>query len=185
MEHIIFYVIIILAVSLLSWLRGRTESKEEVKAKEEEKEISNNDTRKLFLETVTNIGCQYQLGEGEDTRIFFAYQGEHFFADTNNESIYVHIWDTHWCHVELYDIDELSRLRKAINNSNLKTSVITFYTIDDDAKTMDVHCKTTIPFVRSIPKLEDYLRVELNEFFHAHHQVGTEMHKLRELEPNA
>ena len=76
MEHIIFYVIIILAVSLLSWLRGRTESKEEVKAKEEEKEISNNDTRKLFLETVTNIGCQYQLGEGEDTRIFFAYQGE-------------------------------------------------------------------------------------------------------------
>ena len=68
--------------------------------------------RDLFLDTLTKIGCQYQLGEGEDNRIFFAYQGEHFFADTTNENSYVHLWDTHWGHVELYDIDEVSRLRE-------------------------------------------------------------------------
>lgn len=141
--------------------------------------------RELFLETLTNIGCQYKLGEGEDTRIFFDYQGEHFFADMNDDSMYVHIWDIHWGHVELYDIDEVSRLRKAINNSNLNTTVITVFTIDEDAKTMDVHCKTTIPFIASIPHLENYLRVELNEFFLAHQAVGAEMHKLREQEQNA
>ena len=141
--------------------------------------------RELFLDTLTKIGCQYKLGEGEDTRIYFDYQGEHFFADMNDDSIYVHIWDIYWGHVELYDIDEVSRLRKAINNSNLNTTVITVFTIDDDAKTMDVHCKSTIPFIASIPHLENYLRGELNEFFHAHRALGAEMHKLREQEQNA
>lgn len=139
-------------------------------------------TRDLFLETLTKIGCQYQLGEGDDNRIFFAYQGENFFADITNDKMYVHLWDTHWGHVELYDIDEVSRLRKAINISNLNTSVTTVFTFDEEGKNMDVHSKSTIPFISSMPNLEEYLRVELNDFFHAHHVVGTEMHKLREKE---
>ena len=141
--------------------------------------------RDLFLDILTNIGCQYQLGEDDDTRIFFAYQGEHFFADTTNDIMYVHLWDTHWGHVDLCDIDEVSRLRKAINTSNLNTAVTTVFTIDDEGKNMDVHSKSTIPFISSMPNLEDYLKVELNEFFRSHQMVGTEMHKLREQEQNA
>ena len=141
--------------------------------------------RDLFLDILTNIGCQYQLGEDDDTRIFFAYQGEHFFADTTNDIMYVHLWDTHWGHVDLCDIDEVSRLRKAINTSNLNTAVTTVFTIDEEGKNMDVHSKSTIPFISSMPNLEDYLKVELNEFFRSHQMVGTEMHKLREKEQNA
>lgn len=153
--------------------------------KKEEMEIRNKNTRELFLDTLERIGCQYQLGEGEDTRIFFSYQGEHFFADMNEDSIYVHIWDTHWGQVELYDIDEVSRLRKAINTSNMNSAVTTFYTINDDAKTMNVHTKSTITFICNIPYLENYLRTELDEFFHAHQIVCTEIHKLREQEQHA
>lgn len=141
--------------------------------------------RDLFLDILTNIGCQYQLGEDDDTRIFFAYQGEHFFADTTNDIMYVHLWDTHWGHVDLCDIDEVSRLRKAINTSNLNTAVTTVFTIDEEGKNMDVHSKSTIPFISSMLNLEDYLKVELNEFFRSHQVVGTEMHKLREQEQNA
>ena len=82
-------------------------------------------TRELFMETLTEIGCQYELSEDQDDdRIFFDYQGEHFLAGVNNDSFYVHIYDTYWGHVELYDIDEFSRLRKAVNESN-KTSGVT------------------------------------------------------------
>lgn len=139
-------------------------------------------TRDLFLETLTKIGCQYQLGEGDDTRIFFAYQGEHFFADTTNETYYVHLWDTHWGHVELYDIDEVSRLRKAINTSNINTMVSTIYTIDDEGSNVDVHSKSIIPFIPSMPDIEDYLKAELYDFFRAHQMVKSEMTKLREKE---
>ena len=183
MEEIIGVVIFAIVVGLM------TTAWEYIKGGNKKKSMNKNieqDTRNLFLETLTKIGCQYDLGEGEDTRIFFDYQGEHFFAYmNNNDSIYIHIWDMCWERVELYDIDEVSRLRKAINNSNLNTSVITVFTINNDAKTMDVHSKSTIPFMSSMPELDNYLKIELNEFFNAHQTVATEMHKLRELEPNA
>lgn len=138
-------------------------------------------TRDLFMETLTNIGCQYELAEKEDDNsIFFAYQGEHFFADVTNENWYVHVWDTFWHQVELYDIDELTRLKKAVNEANLNCATITVYTINDAAKTVDVHCKSTFPLIPQMPHLENYLRGELNDFFRAHQLVSKEIDKLRE-----
>ena len=191
-----FFVFMAIAVALTVWndwkegqLRKKEyEQRQALISRQQEASLSDTSsgktigTRDLFLDTLTKIGCQYQFGEGDDNRIFFAYQGEHFFADTTNENSYVHLWDTHWGHVELYDIDEVSRLRKAINTSNLKTSVTTIFTIDEDGKNVDVHCKSVILFVPQIPDLEDYLRIELNEFFRAHQYIGNEMVKLREKE---
>ena len=143
----------------------------------------NKGARDLFLETLSKIGCQYELAEEEDDdRIFFAYQGEHFFVNAKNDWRYIQIWDTHWEHVELYDIDEFTRLKKTINGSNLNNSVTTVYTIDEDGKNVDVHCKSIILFVPQIPDLEDYLRLELNEFFRAHQYICNEMAKLKEKE---
>lgn len=88
MEDVLSIVVVVSSLGLLvnSWLNKSAEKKE--------MEIKNKNTRELFLDTLERIGCQYQLGEDEDTRIFFSYQGEHFFADMNEDSIYVHIWDT-------------------------------------------------------------------------------------------
>jgi hypothetical protein len=125
------------------------------------------------------------LGEGDDHRIFFAYQGEHFFAETSNESLWVNIWDTYWEHVELYDIDEMARMKKAINTSNLNTMVSTVYTIDSEGKNMDIHAKNTFPFFAQIPNIDQFLRAELNDFFRAHQYVSNEVMKLRQEEQRA
>lgn len=136
--------------------------------------------RELFMQTLKKIGCQYELGKDDDDRIYFAYQGEHFIVNAQNGNNYVGVWDTFWWHAELYDVEELSRLRRAINGANLNTSVTTVYTIDEAGSNVDVHCKATILFIQQIPELEDYLRLELNEFFRAHHFVESELEKLRE-----
>jgi hypothetical protein len=138
-------------------------------------------TRDLFLEILTKIGCQYEIDE-EDDRILFAYQGERFVADTSNDQWYVHLWDTHWEQVELYDVDEFSRLRKAVNHANINCATITIYTIDEDSKTVDVHCKSAFPLLPQMPELENYLRGQLNDFFRAHRLVIVEMAKLKEQE---
>ena len=151
----------------------------EVKPEEETK-----GTRDLFLETLTKIGCQYEI-DSEDGNILFAYQGEHFVATANNEGWYVRVWDTFWGHVELYNIEEFSRLKKAVNHANINCATMTIYTINEEGKTVDVHCKSTFPFISQMPDLEDYLRNELGNFFTAHHLVGSEMAKLREQEENA
>lgn len=162
-----------------------TENKSDINKNEsqEDEKIRHMGTKDLFLATLTKIGCQYELAEKEDDNsIYFAYQGENFVVDASNENNYIRIWDTHWGHVELYDVDELSRLKKAINNSNLNTGVTTVYTIDEVGHNVDVHCKSVVLFIEQIPDIENYLRVELNEFFRAHQYVGNEMVKQRESE---
>ena len=151
----------------------------EVKPEEEAK-----GTRDLFLETLTKIGCQYEI-DSEDGNILFAYQGEHFVATANNEGWYVRVWDTYWGHVKLYNVEEFSRLKKAVNHANINCATMTIYTINEEGKTVDVHCKSVFPFMPQMPNLEDYLRNELGDFFTAHHLVGSEMAKLREQEENA
>ena len=141
-------------------------------------------TRDLFLETLTKIGCQYEIGEGEDGDINFGYQGEYFVVRASNSNRFIHIYDTHWGHVELYDIDEFARLKKAINESNLRNSVTTVYTIDEAGSNVDVHCKSVILFTQEIPEIVDYLRLELSEYFRVHETINMEMAKQREMEVN-
>lgn len=74
---------------------------ESLEVKDEEKVQG---TRDLFLETLTKIGCQYEI-DPEDGNILFAYQGENFVVNANNEGWYVRVWDTFWGHVELYDVE--------------------------------------------------------------------------------
>lgn len=151
--------------------------------KQKNMENNNKGTRDLFLETLTKIGCQYELPEEEgDNRIFFAYQGEHFFVIATNEAKLIQIYDTHWGHVELYNIDEFARLKRAINDSNLNNNVTTVYTIDEAGSNVNVHSRYSILFVPQIPDIEDYLRWALNEFFRVHQHVGNELVKLREKE---
>lgn len=143
-------------------------------------EIKNKDSRELFLETLSKIGCQYHIED--DNAITFAYQGEYFVGLINSGERYVQIWDSNWGQIELYDIDELSRLRRAVNEANLNCATMTIYTIDEVGKTVNIHCKSTFAFVYGIPEIENYLRIELNDFFNAHQYVLNSMRKLREQE---
>ena len=136
-------------------------------------------TRDFFLDTLSKIGCQYEIDE--DT-IIFAYQGEYFQVYARDESPFVTLYDTHWAHIELCDIDEFARLQKAINQSNINNSVITVYTIDEAGGNVDVHCKSVVLFIPELPSIADYLRLELGEFFRVHNSIGAEMEKLRKAE---
>ena len=106
-------------------------------------------------------------------------------VDTYNDSPYVVIWDAYWESVELYDIEEMSRMKKAINMANFNTLASTIYTINEDGKTMDVHCRNMFAFYPQIPEIEKFLRAQLNDFFRAHQYVGNELLRLRTEEQNA
>ena len=152
------------------------------RAKEElEKESNmNKDTNEEV-----KIGTRDEIEEGEDIEegdIRFGYQGEYFVVRASNKTHYIQIYDTHWGHVELYDIDEFARLKKAINESNIRNSVTTVYTIDEAGSNVDVHCKSVILFVPEIPNIDGYLRLELSEYFRVHETINMEMAKQREAE---
>ena len=78
--------------------------------------------RGLFLETLTKMGCQYEIDE-EDNQVRFKWQGGNFSADAENESPFVVVWYLYWDEYELYDIDALSRVKRVINDANIRYNV--------------------------------------------------------------
>ncbi|MBR0265272.1 MAG: hypothetical protein IJQ60_15490 [Prevotella sp.] len=139
-------------------------------------------TRELFLDTLAKLGCPYELSNEDNDLLYFRYQGECFMVRSNDEEPYIVIYDYEWEGVALDDIDEVVRLRKAINEANWKGCVSTFFSIDEETKTMDVHSKSVAYFTTDIPNPERYLCLELNEFFNAHQYFRAEMAKLRAIE---
>ena len=163
------------------------EATSQIKLKEPEKKGSemNNQkgTRDLLMETLTKIGCQYEIAdEDSDDRIIFAYQGEHFFVGAEDDAKIIHIYDPNWGMVELYDIDELARLKKVINQANMDCFITTFYVINEAGSRVDVCCKASILFIPEIPQIEEYLRGVLANFFYVHRFISTELAKRRDKE---
>ena len=136
--------------------------------------------RDLFLQTLTSIGCQYEIDDDPDERIYFAYQGEKFVVYAKNEHEYIQIWDMRWGYVPLDNMPEFERLKVAINKSNEENSVTTVYSIDRDEKNALIHGKAIVLFIPQIPYIEDYLRRNLYEFFRTQHYVMEVLVKLRE-----
>lgn len=134
-------------------------------------------TRDLLMCVLTQIGCQYTIDE--DQRIHFDYQGEHFFAAANNEYCYIDVYDTGWEDCELYDVEKVAHLKRAINEVNLSETVTVCYTIDEAENMMWVHCKTNFLLIPQIPNLDTYFKIEILSLFHAHHALGAEMERLR------
>lgn len=139
-------------------------------------------TKDLFLCTLTEMKCQYEIDEDDDERIVFGYQGEVFQATVSNDNPYVWIRDLFWMSIDQDDIDEMARLRRVINEANMNTAVTTVYTLWDDDKTFNVHSKSSFIFLPQHPNLVEFLRVELDAFFHAKQFIQIEMEKLRQKE---
>lgn len=137
-------------------------------------------TRRLFIKTLTKIGCPYEVDENNS--IVFFYEGGEFIANAEDNHKYVNLLYPSFCRVDYEDVPAVSRLRKAINNTNIEREVITAYGIDKENKEMFASSHLAILFGREIPNLEMYLRTELQEFFYARHYLDAELFKLEAME---
>ena len=134
-------------------------------------------TRELFVTTLAQWGCPYTCEE--DGVICFRYQGEEFWASVSDDSSYVIVYDFDWNVVELSDLDEVSRMRRAINEVNWRASVSVYYLIDNEGKKMYVRSKSVFLFDAKLGDLSQHLSAEVNEFFLARHILGEELEQLR------
>ena len=151
---------------------------ESVQDKEQQKnELENSKTRDLFLETLSKIGCQYEIDDSD--RINFQWQGGYFCADTTNDCLFVNIWYMQWGEWELYDIEELSRVKRIINNACIHFSLNVVYTINEAGSNFFVHSKKNFLFISQIPNREGYLQAILAEFFRVRHYFEVELDKMK------
>ena len=161
-----------------------TSNKENENSMTEGTKVKQLGTRDLVLETLPKIGCQYTIDEDNNNRIGFTFQGEHFVIDASNDYLMIDIWDLWWAEQELYDIDGLSRLKRAINEANINTSITTVYSINEAGSNVGVHSHKNLLFIPQIPNIENYLQAMLADFFRVHRYIATELDKLKVDEDN-
>lgn len=137
-------------------------------------------TRRLFIKSLTKMGCPYEINE--DDNIVFHYEGDEFIAYVEDDHKYFKLlYPSFYC-VDYDDVPAVSRLRKAINNTNMEHEVITAYGINDEKKTMYAYSHLTTYLGREIPDLDMYLQIEFQEFFRARHYLNAELYKFEAME---
>jgi sugar/nucleoside kinase (ribokinase family) len=140
-------------------------------------------TRELVLDTIREIGCTYEIEEDGD-RIIFRYQGATFAIDAEDGCPFINIWYLYWSEYELYDIDNLSRIRKIINEANMRFGTTALFTINNSGGTLDLHSKRNALFIEQIDEVSDYLKALLDDFFKNRVYILTEAEKIKKEEEN-
>lgn len=149
-------------------------------------ENQNLSTRDLCAEVLRKLNCDVQFDEENEYNMYFTYQGENFSVDTWENGLMITIWDTWWGTVDLDDLDDVSRVRKAINNINVRQNLTLMYSVDEKGQKFAVHTKRQCLLIPQIPQIENYMAAMLTDFFDVQRSFKEEYDRLRlEEEANA
>jgi hypothetical protein len=138
-------------------------------------ENQNLSTRDLCAEVLRKLNCDVQFDEENEYNMYFTYQGENFSVDTWENGLMITIWDT----VDLDDLDDVSRVRKAINNINVRQNLTLMYSIDEKGQKFAVHTKRQCLLIPQIPQIENYMAAMLTGFFDVQRSFKEEYDRLR------
>lgn len=153
--------------------------------KNDMEENQNISTRDLCAEVLRKLNCDVQFDEENEYNMYFTYQGENFSVDTWENGLMITIWDTWWGTVDLDDLDDVSRVRKAINNINVRQNLTLMYSIDEKGQKFAVHTKRQCLLIPQIPQIENYMAAMLTDFFDVQRSFKEEYDRLRLEEANA
>ncbi len=148
-------------------------------------ENQNLSTRDLCAEVLRKLNCDVQFDEENEYNMYFTYQGENFSVDTWENGLMITIWDTWWGTVDLDDLDDVSRVRKAINNINVRQNLTLMYSVDEKGQKFTVHTKRQCLLIPQIPQIENYMAAMLTDFFDVQRSFKEEYDRLRLEEANA
>lgn len=149
-------------------------------------ENQNLSTRDLCAEVLRKLNCDVQFDDENEYNMHFSYQGENFSVETWEDGLMITIWDTWWGTVDLDNLDDVSRVRKAINTINVRQGFTLMYSIDEKSKKFAVHTKRQCLLIPQIPQMENYMVAMLTGFFDAQRSFKEEYDRLRlEEEANA
>ena len=136
-------------------------------------------TRDLCAEVLRKLNCDVQFDDENEYNMHFSYQGENFSVETWEDGLMITIWDTWWGTVDLDNLDDVSRVRKAINTINVRQGFTLMYSIDEKSKKFAVHTKRQCLLIPQIPQIENYMVAMLTGFFDAQRSFKEEYDRLR------
>lgn len=154
------------------------DKRKDMKGKEE-KENSDEQRLELIRSTLASLGCQLEWIE-ENQSYYTIYQGETLMVAFYEGIYYANFFDLWWHEVDLNDIDEMARVRRAVNECNLGGLDATVcFSVNETNQKMGIHTKVAVLLIDGIPHYDQYLRARLSCIFLQKQHFFEELSKLR------
>lgn len=143
-------------------------------------EIENNmiNVRKVFLKALKRKHIKYDL-EDDENKINFTYNRKRFHADLDCEEDFVIIYYIHDILVNKEDEAKITRLEKAVNESNKICGVSTFYEENEDSGYFYVVSSTIINFISQNPNFGMELGISLSSCLSSRYLIKELMKRKR------
>ena len=134
-------------------------------------------TRQLLKYALEKIGCTCE--EEDDQYVTTTYQGEFLRIHATDEHPWITIYDLGWYSAPLYDINNMSLMRRAINDYNLNCMPTIVYTIEKEEDQMNIHTKVELVWGPWLPDINQYLKTYLDVLLGAHLRFFRRMEQIR------
>lgn len=133
----------------------------------------------LWQHVLQELNVDTRPDEDHKGRYHFDYQGGHFYVDIDDYA-FAEVYYAFIEEVELSDVEEVSLMRRAINETNYNACPTVVYSTDKDGDKMYVHMLQSVLLVPQIPQASEYLKSRLNVFFQLQRHFAGIVDRLRQ-----
>ena len=138
-------------------------------------------SRELLAFALKKLGCNCDPSEGEG-EFHTTFQGEHFRIFCSDDYRFIDIQDLAWYDAPLHDINNMSLMRRAINDCNVSAQATIVYSIYDDEDQIVLHSLKEAYWSAEIDQVDAYLGSLFNRLLQSHHRFFNRMETLRQQE---
>ena len=167
--------------SALAGADNTSEKSDDVETEDVNVDLQQLNTKELVIDTLKKIGCKPE--EDDDGRLHIDYQEGYFVILCSDTSTWICVDFPFWYECSTYDIDQFSRMQKAVNEANRRGLCNVYYAVNKETETVYLHSTIFLLFVPQIPRLDDYLRAAFIDLFKSRYFVYNEIKEI-ELKEN-
>ena len=150
-------------------------------AEERLKELKTEDMRNTVIKIMADMGYESEFDEDgyfpfslntdnkDYFQVFDSEEEKSFINDVrftisfDYDLRYIEIAENCWKKVELDQVEEVERLKRAINQSNFGYSVVTAYWTNEEEQTMEVNSNTSYSYLPNEAYLKDCFDLKIKE----------------------
>lgn len=133
----------------------------------------------LLKHALLKLNCNCDKGEA-DGEFHTSYQGEHFRIFVADDYRFIDIQDISWYDAPLHDINNLSLMRRAINDCNMSGQFTIVYSIYEDEDQIVLHSLKEAYWSAEIQLVDQYLAALFNRLLQSHQRFFARMETLRQ-----
>lgn len=132
----------------------------------------------LWQAALKKLDVEVRQDEDRENRYLFDFQGGHFYADVDN-TVFSDVYYAFIEELDLSDIEEVSLMRRAINEANYNGCPTIVYSTSEEEDKMYVHMVQSVLLIPQIPHIDEYLKSRLMVFFQLQRHFVSILDRLR------